>query len=165
MNLITLIRYRFFFFAGFLPYLLGQAIAFGLQKQLNWQYFWLGFVGISLVLAAVELFNEYFDAKEGGDRIFSKEQLEIPGWFFKLGLLACAIAFVIGIYLFSQTGWLVLLFCVLGFCYTFCHCNHLSIQTHHAIWGCPGAVIAAGPYRAFRNSRHRDNAFHKFQPR
>ena len=115
MNLIKLIRYRFFFFAGFLPFLLGQAVAFNVQRALNWPHFWLGFTGIFIVLVAVELFNEYFDAKEGGDRIFEQQQPEIPDWFFKIGILSLGLAFVIGLYLTLQTGWPVLLFCFLGF--------------------------------------------------
>lgn len=115
MNLITLIRYRFFLFAGLLPYFLGQAVAINVQGKLNWSHFWLGFAGIFLVLVAVELFNEYFDAKEGGDRIFSQEQYEIPAWFFKLGILALALALIIGLYLTLQAGWPVLLFSFLGF--------------------------------------------------
>ena len=115
MNLIKLIRYRFFLFAGLLPFLLGQAIAFNSPSLFNWAYFGWGFLGILLVLIAVELFNEYFDAKQGGDRIFSQEQPEIPAWFFKLGILALVLAFIIGLYLTSQTGWLVLLFSFLGF--------------------------------------------------
>jgi 1,4-dihydroxy-2-naphthoate octaprenyltransferase len=115
MNLIKLIRYRFFLFAGLLPYFLGQAVAINLQGKFNWLHFWWGFAGIFFVLVAVELFNEYFDSKQGGDRIFSKEQPEIPPWFFKLGILALAIAFIIGLYLTLQTGWPVLLFSFLGF--------------------------------------------------
>ncbi|MBU1259699.1 MAG: prenyltransferase [Planctomycetes bacterium] len=115
MNLIELIRYRFFLFAGLLPFLLGQAVAFGARRKPNQLRFWLGFAGIFLVLVAVELFNEYFDAKEGGDRIFSQNQPEIPGWFFKLGILALGLAFIIGLYLTLQTGWPVLLFSFLGF--------------------------------------------------
>ncbi len=115
MNLIKLIRYRFFLFAGLFPYFLGQAIAFNVRGELYQLHFWLGFAGIFLVLIAVELFNEYFDAKEGGDRIFSQEQPEIPGWFFKLGILALGLAFIIGVYLTLQTGWPVLLFSFLGF--------------------------------------------------
>jgi len=115
MNLIKLIRYRFFLFAGLLPYFLGQAVAINIQGELNWLHFWWGFAGIFFVLVAVELFNEYFDAKQGGDRIFSQQQPEIPAWFFKLGILALAIAFIIGFYLTLQTGWPVLLFSFLGF--------------------------------------------------
>ena len=115
MNLIKLIRYRFFLFAGLLPYFLGQAVAINIKGELNWLHFWWGFAGIFFVLIAVELFNEYFDAKEGGDRIFSKEQPEIPAWFFKLGIIALALAFVVGLYLAFQAGWLVLLFAFFGF--------------------------------------------------
>ena len=115
MNLIKLIRYRFFLFAGLLPYFLGQAVASSVQGKLNWLHFWWGFAGIFFVLVAVELFNEYFDAKDGGDRIFSQQQPEIPSWFYKLGILALVLAFIIGLYLSLQTGWLVLLFSFLGF--------------------------------------------------
>ncbi len=115
MNLFRLIRYRFFLFAGMLPYLLGQAIAFGLHKSLNWSYALLGFGGIFLVLVAVELFNEYFDAKEGGDRIFSPGDIRIPTYFFPLGLSALGLAFIVGVYLTMQIGWLILLFAFFGF--------------------------------------------------
>ncbi len=115
MNLIKLIRYRFFLFAGLFPYFLGQAVAINIQGTLNWLHFWWGFAGIFFVLVAVELFNEYFDAKEGGDRIFSQQQPEIPAWFFKLGILALAIAFAIGLYLTFQSGYMVLLFAFFGF--------------------------------------------------
>jgi 1,4-dihydroxy-2-naphthoate octaprenyltransferase len=115
MNVLGLIRYRFFLFAGMLPYLLGQAVAFGLHKSLNWNHSLWGFAGIFLVLVAVELFNEYFDAKEGGDRIFSPGDIAIPTYFFPLGLLAVALAFAVGVYLTLQTGWPILLFSLLGF--------------------------------------------------
>ena len=94
---------------------MGQAVAFGLNKSLNKTCFWLGFAGIFLVLVAVEFFNEYFDAKDGGDRIFSLEDVRIPHHFYPLGILAVGIAFIIGIYLALQTGWPVLLFAFLGF--------------------------------------------------
>lgn len=114
-RIISLIRYRFFLFAGIFPYLLGQAIAFSFNKSLNWRYFWLGFLGIFLVLIGVELFNEYFDAKVGGDRIFLKESPDIPDYFFALGILVFILAFFIGLYLAFKTGWPVLLFSFLGF--------------------------------------------------
>lgn len=115
MNIFGLIRYRFFLFAGMLPYVLGQAIAYGLHGTINWSLSIWGFVGIFLVLIAVELFNEYFDAKEGGDRIFSPDDIKIPTYFFPLGLSALALAFAVGLYLTLQVGWLVLLFCFFGF--------------------------------------------------
>jgi len=115
VNLIKLIRYRFFLFAGILPFFLGQAIAFNVQRALNWPRFWWGFMGIFFVLVAVELFNEYFDAKGGGDRIFSQKEPDIPNCFFALGTLALGLAFLVGVYLTLQTGWPVLLFSFLGF--------------------------------------------------
>ncbi len=115
MNIFRLIRYRFFLFAGMLPYILGQAVAFGLYGSLNWNYSLWGFAGIFLVLVAVELFNEYFDAKEGGDRIFSPGDINIPTYFFPLGLSALALAFIVGVYLTLQVGLPVLLFSFFGF--------------------------------------------------
>lgn len=111
----SLLRYRFFLFAGIFPFLLGQAIAFDVQKSLDWQYFWLGFLGIFLVLVGVELFNEYFDAKEGGDRIFIEERPNIPDYFLLLALCSMLFAFFIGLYLSFQIGWPILLFSLLGF--------------------------------------------------
>lgn len=118
-KIIHLLRYRFFFFAGIFPYLLGQAIAFKQQNFLEVQVFWLGFFGIFFVLVAVELFNEYFDFKEGGDRIFLKEKPKIPYHFFPLALCFLSLAFFIGLYLTFRIGWPVLLFSFLGFLGTY----------------------------------------------
>ena len=115
MNLIKLIRYRFFLFAGMLPFLLGQAIAFGFGKSFDGARFWWGFVGIFLVLAAVEFFNEYFDAKYGGDRIFSAQERAVPKSFFAFGILAVCLGFIVGLYLTIQAGWPVMLFSFFGF--------------------------------------------------
>ena len=110
-----LLRYRFFLFAGIFPYFLGQAIAFKVKGYLNWQYFWWGLLGIFLVLTGVELFNEYFDSKDGGDRIFALEKPAIPKHFFFLGLLVFGCAFLIGLYLSIKTGWPIIGFSFLGF--------------------------------------------------
>lgn len=110
-----LIRYRFFLFAGIFPYLLGQVVAFNVKKALDLNIFLWGFFGIFLCLAGVELFNEYFDSKEGGDRIFSQESENIPDWFFGLGIFVFAAAFFIAIYLTFRAGWPILLFSILGF--------------------------------------------------
>lgn len=115
MNLIKLIRYRFFLFAGIFPFLLGHAIAFNTNRFLNWNYFWIGFLGIFLVLVGVELFNEYFDAKEGTDRIFSQESSKIPDYFFVLGIFVFIIAFLICLYLTFKIGLVIFLFSFLGF--------------------------------------------------
>lgn len=115
IRIIQLIRYRFFIFAGIFPYLIGQVIAFNALGSLNWEYFGLGFLGIFLVLVGVELFNEYFDAKVGGDRIFLAEEPNIPNYFFALGISVFILAFLIGLYLALNRGWPVLLFSFLGF--------------------------------------------------
>jgi 1,4-dihydroxy-2-naphthoate polyprenyltransferase len=94
---------------------LGQATAFNARKSFNWHNFYWGFLGIFLVLAGVELFNEYFDAQTGGDRVFNLKKPSIPGYFYLLGLSAFALAFFIGLYLAYLTGWRILLFSFLGF--------------------------------------------------
>lgn len=114
-RIIKTVRYRFFLFAGLFPYLLGQVLAFNLNRYLNWQNFWWGFLGVVMVLIGVELFNEYFDAQEGGDRIFLEEKPNIPTYFFALGISVFTFAFFIGLYLASQSGWPILLFSFLGF--------------------------------------------------
>ncbi len=114
-RIIKTIRYRFFLFAGLFPYLLGQILAFNSNRYLDWQSFWWAFLGVVLVLIGVELFNEYFDGQEGGDRIFLKEKPHIPGYFFALGICVFIFAFFIGLYLASKSGLPILLFSFLGF--------------------------------------------------
>jgi len=114
-KLIKLLRYRFFLFAGMLPYILGQIVAYNQGAGLDWSRFGWGLGGLFLVLAAVELFNEYFDARAGGDRIFSQEEVVVPRLFFPLGMLALAAALATGVKLALLTGWPVILFCVVGF--------------------------------------------------
>ena len=113
-QIIRLIRYRFFLFAGIFPYLLGQVIALNIKKSLDWNIFFWGFCGIFLVLIGVELFNEYFDSKVGGDRIFSQTDSSIPDYFFPLGIFIFAISFFIALYLTFQVGWPILLFSILS---------------------------------------------------
>lgn len=82
---------------------------------MEWEPFWLGLLGIVLVVIGVELFNEYFDAKEGGDRIFLSDSRLVPHHFFWLGLLVFLVAFMIGLYLSFRIGWWIMLFSILGF--------------------------------------------------
>lgn len=114
-RIISLIRYRFFLFAGIFPYLLGQVIAGSFRHYFDWKNFWLGFTGIFLALCGVEFFNEYFDAKGGGDRVFSPDVPHIPHKFYAFGIAVFAAAFCIGLYLALRAGWPVLLFSFLGF--------------------------------------------------
>lgn len=114
-KIIRFIRYRFFLFAGVFPYLLGQAAAFNARKSFNRHNFFWGFLGIFLVLAGVELFNEYFDAQAGGDRVFNLEKPVTPSYFYLLGASAFGLAFIIGLRLAYLTGWRTLLFLFPGF--------------------------------------------------
>lgn len=114
-RIISLIRYRFFLFAGIFPYLLGQATANFCRKVFNWNNFWLGFLGIFFALCGVELFNEYFDARQGGDRVFTQEIPPVPHHFYKIGILVFTAAFFIAAYFTLKFGWPILLFSSLGF--------------------------------------------------
>ena len=64
-------RYRFFLFAGLLPYLLGAAWASGNGRHFNVAMFWSGLGGVVLAVIGVEAYNEYFDARMGTDRVFN----------------------------------------------------------------------------------------------
>lgn len=147
-RIISLIRYRFFLFAGIFPYLLGQAIAFSFKKSLDWRYFWVGFLGIFLVLIGVELFNEYFDAMAGGDRIFLKESIDIPDYFFALGIFVFILAFFIGLYLAFKTGWPVLLFSFLGFLGAYFYVGP-PIKWAYRGWGELVIAFSYGPLMIF----------------
>ena len=114
-RIVSLIRYRFFLWAGLLPYLLGQSLAFHTKGLIIKNYFWLGLLGIFFTLVGVELFNEYFDSQSGGDRVFSLEKKEIPDYFFRFGVLVFGLAVLIGIYLSFQIGWVLLIFILFGF--------------------------------------------------
>jgi 1,4-dihydroxy-2-naphthoate octaprenyltransferase len=137
--------------AGIFPFLLGQAIAFNVERTLNWRYFWLGFAGISLVLVGVELFNEYFDAREGTDRIFSGEDSDVPELFFPLGLCVFSVAFFIAAYLTFRLGPVILLFSVLGFLGAYFYVGP-PVRWAYRGWGelviglCYGPIMVMGSF-------------------
>ena len=113
--IFSLVRYRFFLYAGLLPYLLGAAWAYGREGVFIPEVFWLGFAGIFLSVVGVESFNEYFDARLGTDRVFNpSDEEEIPQWMLWLGLFAFATAAGIGLHLAVAGGWPILLYTVLG---------------------------------------------------
>ena len=62
LRVFSLVRYRFFLFAGLLPYLLGAAWAFSYSSRFDAALFWMGLGGVALSVVGVEAFNEYFDA-------------------------------------------------------------------------------------------------------
>jgi 1,4-dihydroxy-2-naphthoate octaprenyltransferase len=115
LKVASVVRYRFFLYAGLLPYFLGAAWAYGIEHQFRAGVFCLGLFGIFLSVVGVESFNEYFDAKMGTDRVFNPSDDEyIPEWTFWLGGAAFSCAAGIGLYLTKEGGWPILLYTLLG---------------------------------------------------
>jgi len=115
LRMAGLVRYRFFLYAGLLPYLLGAAWAFGMEGTFRPGVFWAGFFGIFLSVVGVEAFNEYFDSRMGTDRVFNPEDEDpIPDWVLWLGLAAFAGALAVGVALARGGGWPILLYAGLG---------------------------------------------------
>jgi 1,4-dihydroxy-2-naphthoate polyprenyltransferase len=112
---LSLVRYRFFLYAGLLPYLLGAAWAYAVADAFDAALFWSGLGGVVLAVVGVESFNEYFDSQIGTDRVFNPEDLPpMSGWVLWLGIAAFAGALAVGVYLTYRGGWPILAFALLG---------------------------------------------------
>jgi len=115
VRVLALVRYRFFLYAGLLPYLLGAAWAYAIDHAFDAPLFFGGLGGVVLAVVGVEAFNEYFDAQMGTDRIFNPADLPpITAATFWLGVVAFACALGVGIYLTWRGGWPILAFALLG---------------------------------------------------
>lgn len=115
LRVFALVRYRFFLYAGLMPYLLGAAWAYGMVGEFDAPLFWSGFGGVVLSVIGVEAFNEYFDAQMGTDRVFNPADLPpITRMVFWIGTVAFAAAFTVGAYLAWRLGWPILAFAVAG---------------------------------------------------
>lgn len=115
LAIASFVRYRFFLYAGLLPYLLGAAWAYGMAGVFDAPLFWSGLGGILLAVIGVEAFNEYFDSRMGTDRVFNPDDLPpMSGWVLALGIAAFAGALLVGIYLTYRGGWPILALAVLG---------------------------------------------------
>ncbi|MFC1522544.1 prenyltransferase [Elusimicrobiota bacterium] len=115
-HLIFLLRYRFFLFAGGLPYLLGAACAYYKYGTFNLKYFLIGLLGIVLSVAGVEIFNEFFDTLYGTDRVFSPGPRGSAKFFLLIiGMISFFLAFLVGVYLTINLGWPVMAFAAVGF--------------------------------------------------
>jgi len=115
LRVASAVRYRFFLYAGLIPYLLGAAWARGMEGIFLPGVFWLGLAGIFLAVVGVESFNEYFDARMGTDRVFNpSDDEQVPSWMLHLGIAAFAAAAAIGFKLALAGGWPVLLYAFLG---------------------------------------------------
>ncbi|HEY3180826.1 MAG TPA: prenyltransferase [Casimicrobiaceae bacterium] len=115
LRVIGLVRYRFFLFAGLLPYVLGGVWAHVMARQFDASMFWSGFLGVVLAVVGVEAFNEYFDARMGTDRIFNPVDVQpISNVVFWIGVAAFSGALAVGAYLTLRRGWPILAFALLG---------------------------------------------------
>lgn len=114
-RVLRLVRYRFFLFAGLLPYFLGAAWAFGVAGVFDAWGFWSGLGGVALAVLGVEAFNEFFDSRMGTDRVFDVEDhAPVSDAVLWLGIAAFAGALAVGGYLTVRAGWPVLVFAALG---------------------------------------------------
>jgi 1,4-dihydroxy-2-naphthoate octaprenyltransferase len=114
-RLASLVRYRFFLYAGLLPYLLGAAWSWAVLGVFDAGLFWTGLGGILLSVVGVEAFNEYFDSRMGTDRVFDPEDTPpMSHAVLWLGVAAFACALAVGLYLAWLTGWPILLYAGLG---------------------------------------------------
>ncbi len=115
MRVVGLVRYRFFLFAGLLPYLLGAAWAYAIAGTLDAAMFWSGLGGVVLAVIGVEAFNDYFDSRLGTDRVFDPDGSPlVSDAVFWLGVAAFAGALAVGIYLTVRGGWPILAFALAG---------------------------------------------------
>ncbi len=105
-RILGAIRYRFFLFAGLIPYFLGAAWARGVEGAFDGRNFALGLVGVFFALVGVESFNEYFDSRLGTDRVFNpSDEDPIGDWVLWLGWTGFASAAACGVLLALRVGW------------------------------------------------------------
>jgi 1,4-dihydroxy-2-naphthoate polyprenyltransferase len=115
LRVCSMVRYRFFLYAGLLPYLLGAAWAYAVAGAFDAAIFWSGLGGVILAVVGVEAFNEYFDSRMGTDRVFNPQELPpMSDGVLWLGIAAFAGALAVGIYLTVRDGWPILAFALLG---------------------------------------------------
>ncbi len=115
VRILSMVRYRFFLYAGLLPYLLGAAWAYGIVGVFDAAIFWSGLAGVVLAVIGVEAFNEYFDSRMGTDRVFNPADAPLTSsWVLWLGVAAFAGALAVGVYLSVRDGWPILGFALLG---------------------------------------------------
>jgi 1,4-dihydroxy-2-naphthoate octaprenyltransferase len=115
LTVCSMVRYRFFLYAGLLPYLLGAAWAYAIEGVFDAPVFWSGLGGVVLAVIGVEAFNEYFDSRMGTDRVFNPADLPpMSDGVLLLGTAAFAGALAVGIYLTVRGGWPILAFALLG---------------------------------------------------
>ena len=150
-RLIQVLRYRFLLVAGLLPYGLGAALAFHVNRSFNVFLFLLGLMGLFLALAGVEAFNEYFDWQLGTDRVFQLEPKPVTKRTFFVGWVAFFLAGLIGVYLSFQVGWIIMVFSGLGFLGAYCYLGPPLKLTYRGLGEvvialCYGPLMMAGSF-------------------
>ena len=115
LRVCSMVRYRFFLYAGLLPYLLGAAWAYARIGTFDAPLFWSGLAGVVLAVIGVEAFNEYFDSRMGTDRVFNPQDLPpMSDAVLWLGIAAFGGALAVGVYLTVRVGWPILAFALAG---------------------------------------------------
>jgi 1,4-dihydroxy-2-naphthoate octaprenyltransferase len=115
LSIVSMVRYRFFLYAGLMPYLLGTVWAYATARSFDAAIFWSAFGGVALAVVGVEAFNEYFDSRLGSDRVFDPhDPPPMSVGVFWLGAVAFAGALGVGVYLTARCGWPILAFAALG---------------------------------------------------
>ncbi len=115
LSIFSMVRYRFFLYAGLLPYLLGSAWSYAESGALDAKLFFSGLGGVVLSVVGVEAFNEYFDSRMGTDRVFNPEDLPpMSNWVLWIGIGAFAAALTVGVYLTLRGGWPIFAFALAG---------------------------------------------------
>lgn len=115
LRVCGLVRYRFFLYAGLLPYLLGAAWAYGIGGAFDAAMFWSGLGGVVVAVIGVEAFNEYFDSRMGTDRVFNAQDLPpMSDAVLWLGIAAFAGGLADAVYLTARGGWPILAFALMG---------------------------------------------------
>ncbi|MBI5725984.1 MAG: prenyltransferase [Planctomycetes bacterium] len=136
------LRYRFFLIAGVFPYLLGAAVAYHAGGMVDWRLLFVGLAGIVAVSLGIEGMNEYFDARLGGDRVFSSAERTGARWHLPLGLSGFVVALLVALYLTYLRGWPVLGLAVLGALAAF---SYLIPPVHLSYRGL-GETVITGAY-------------------
>ena len=141
--------------ASILPVVLGSALAYR-DGGFSWGLFWVMVVAMGAINIGTNLTNDYYDHLSGADdrnphptrfsggsRVI-QEGLISPGVIFITALISYAVAIVLGLYLTVQSGWVLLLFGILGVTLSFSY-TAPPLKLGYRGWGEPLVGILLGP--------------------
>lgn len=111
----------FAYSASVVPVLVGTALAYFAQGQFNYIYFIAALLGGVLLHSGTNLVSEYFDLKAGADTTdsFGSSRILVEGLMkpkdvLRGGIVAFGLAFLIGIYLVYELGWVIVALGLIG---------------------------------------------------